>query len=107
MTGDHDAIVIGAGPNGLVAANRLADAGWSVVLLEAQPRVGGAVASDRAVHPAFVHDTFSSFYPLAAASATIQSFDLERHGLGGSTHRRCSDTRCPTAAGLCCTATGT
>ena len=68
----YDAVVIGAGPNGLVAANRLADAGWSVVLLEAQPRVGGAVASDREVHPAFVHDTFSSFYPLAAASPTIR-----------------------------------
>jgi phytoene dehydrogenase-like protein len=82
VTGElHDAVVIGAGPNGLVAANRLADAGWSVALLEAQPRVGGAVASDREVHPAFVHDTFSSFYPLAAASPTLASFGLERHGL--------------------------
>ena len=79
--GEHDAVVVGAGPNGLVAANRLADAGWSVLLVEAQPRVGGAVASDREVHPGFVHDTFSSFYPLAAASATLRSFDLERHGL--------------------------
>ena len=78
---DYDAVVIGAGPNGLVAANRLADAGWSVLVLEAQPRVGGAVASDREVHPAFVHDTFSSFYPLAAASPTLASFGLERHGL--------------------------
>jgi phytoene dehydrogenase-like protein len=77
----YDAVVVGAGPNGLVAANRLADAGWSVVVLEAQPSVGGAVRSDRDVHPAFVHDTFSSFYPLAAASPTLTSFGLERHGL--------------------------
>ncbi len=77
----YDAVVVGAGPNGLVAANRLADAGWSVLLVEAQPGVGGAVHSDREVHPAFVHDTFSSFYPLAAASPTLTSFDLERHGL--------------------------
>jgi phytoene dehydrogenase-like protein len=76
-----DAIVVGAGPNGLVAANRLADAGWSVLVLEAQPTVGGAVRSDRDVDPAFVHDTFSSFYPLAAASSAIRSFDLEQHGL--------------------------
>ena len=33
-----DAVVIGAGPNGLVAANALADAGWDVVVLEAQRR---------------------------------------------------------------------
>ena len=45
-----DAVVVGAGPNGLVAANALADAGWSVILVEAQPRIGGAVKSDRAVH---------------------------------------------------------
>jgi phytoene dehydrogenase-like protein len=77
----YDAVVVGAGPNGLVAANRLADAGWSVVVLEEQQTVGGAVRSDRELHPDFLHDTFSAFYPLAAASATIRSFRLEDHGL--------------------------
>ncbi len=77
----YDAVVVGAGPNGLVAANRLVDAGWSVLVLEAQPTVGGAVRSDRDVHPDFVHDTFSAFYPLAAVSPTIRSFGLEEHGL--------------------------
>lgn len=76
-----DAVVIGGGPNGLVAANLLADAGWSVLLLESQQTVGGAVRSDSAVHPGFVHDTYSSFYPLAVASPTLRSFDLDRHGL--------------------------
>jgi phytoene dehydrogenase-like protein len=77
----HDAVVIGAGPNGLVAANRLADAGWSVLVLEQQSDLGGAVRSDRQVHPDFVHDTFSAFYPLAAASRGLRSFQLEEHGL--------------------------
>ena len=77
----HDAIVIGSGPNGLAAANRLADAGWSVLVLEQQSKPGGAVRSARDVHPDFVHDTFSSFYPLAAASRGIQSLHLEDHGL--------------------------
>lgn len=82
MTGPtYDAVVVGAGPNGLVAANHLVDAGWSVLVLEAQPDVGGAVRSAQDVHPGFVHDTFSAFYPLAAASATIRSFHLEDHGL--------------------------
>ena len=76
-----DAVVVGGGPNGLVAANLLADAGWDVVLLEAQDSVGGAVRSDEVVHEGFVHDTFSSFYPLAAVSPTIRSLGLERHGL--------------------------
>jgi len=76
-----DAVIVGAGPNGLVAANHLVDAGWSVLVLEAQDEVGGAVRSDRDLHPDFVHDTFSSFYPLAAASPTIRSFGLEAHGL--------------------------
>ena len=77
----YDAVVIGAGHNGLVSSNHLIDEGWSVLVLEAQPDVGGAVRSAQDVHPGFVHDTFSAFYPLAAASATIQSLELERHGL--------------------------
>ena len=76
-----DAIVIGSGPNGLVAANLLADAGWSVEVLEAQARPGGAVKSSELVEPGFVNDEFSAFYPLAAASPTIRSFELERWGL--------------------------
>lgn len=76
-----DAVVVGAGPNGLVAANHLVDAGWSVLVLEEQDTIGGAVRSDTDVHPGFVHDTFSSFYPLAAASPALRGFGLEAHGL--------------------------
>jgi phytoene dehydrogenase-like protein len=76
-----DAIVIGAGPNGLVAANLLADAGWSVEVLEAQPRPGGAVKSSELVEPGFVNDEYSAFYPLAAASPVVRRLQLERWGL--------------------------
>lgn len=76
-----DAVVVGAGPNGLVAANALADAGWDVVLVEAQDEVGGAVRSAESVAPGFVTDLFSAFYPLAAASPVIRDLHLEQHGL--------------------------
>ncbi|MFF3619391.1 phytoene desaturase family protein [Streptomyces sp. NPDC002467] len=76
-----DAVVIGAGPNGLVAANLLADAGWSVEVLEAQEEPGGAVRSDRGVHPDYVSDLFSAFYPLAAASPVLARLDLATEGL--------------------------
>jgi phytoene dehydrogenase-like protein len=76
-----DAVVIGAGPNGLVAANLLADAGWQVLVLEAQPEPGGAVRSAELTHPGFVHDVFSAFYPLGISSPVMQALDLPAHGL--------------------------
>src|SRR3712207_294344 len=76
-----DAVVIGAGPNGLVAANLLADAGWDVLVLEEQPEPGGAVRHAELIRPGFVNDRFSAFYPLSAASPTIRDLELDRHGL--------------------------
>ena len=76
-----DAIVIGAGHNGLVAANRLADAGWDVIVVEAAEWAGGAVHSDDALHPGFVTDQFSAFYPLGAASPVLAALDLADWGL--------------------------
>ena len=76
-----DAVVIGAGPNGLVAANLLADRGWSVTVVEAAPEPGGAVRSAELIEPGFVNDVFSAFYPFALASPAIQNLKLEEHGL--------------------------
>ena len=76
-----DAVVIGAGPNGLVAANKLADRGWSVTVLEGAPEPGGAVRSAELLEPGFVNDMFSAFYPFAFASPAITSLGLEDYGL--------------------------
>jgi phytoene dehydrogenase-like protein len=76
-----DAVVIGSGPNGLVAANHLADAGWSVVVLEAAVEPGGAVRTGELTVPGFRHDLFSAFYPLAKASPALRDLRLEEHGL--------------------------
>jgi phytoene dehydrogenase-like protein len=76
-----DAVVIGAGPNGLIAANHLADRGWKVVVCEEQPEPGGAVRSGEVTEPGFVHDLYSAFYPLTLASRHIAPLQLERYGV--------------------------
>jgi phytoene dehydrogenase-like protein len=72
-----DAVVVGAGHNGLVAANLLIDAGWNVVVLEASGRPGGAIKSDGSLYPGFVTDWYSAFYPLAAASPGLCCVDRQ------------------------------
>ena len=76
-----DAIVIGAGHNGLVAANLLADAGWDVLVLEATANPGGAVRSAEVTAPGYLSDLYSSFYPLGYASPVLRGLGLDRHGL--------------------------
>ena len=76
-----DAVVIGAGPNGLVAANLLADEGWDVLVLEAESEPGGAVRTAELTLPGYRHDRFSAFYPLGVASPVLRALDLDSHGL--------------------------
>jgi len=76
-----DAVVIGAGPNGLAAAIRLAEAGRSVLVLEAADAPGGAVRTQELTLPGFKHDTFSSVYPASAASPVFARMPLAEHGL--------------------------
>ncbi|MCW2521903.1 MAG: FAD-dependent oxidoreductase [Frankiales bacterium] len=79
--GTPDAVVIGAGHNGLVAANLLVDAGWDVVLCEATPYLGGAVRTGEVTAPGYRSDLFSAFYPLAVASPVLRSLGLADFGL--------------------------
>jgi len=81
MTQTVDAVIVGAGHNGLVAANLLADAGWDVAVLEADDAPGGAVRSAELTVPGFVNDVCSAFYPLAVAASPLSALGLEQHGL--------------------------
>lgn len=83
MSDSHDAIVIGSGHNGLVAAAYLARAGWRVAVLERSATAGGCVATEELTEPGFRHDTLSSWHPLFHLSAAYAELggELAAHGL--------------------------
>jgi phytoene dehydrogenase-like protein len=82
MSGErYDAIVVGAGPNGLGAAVELARNGHSVLVLEGADTIGGGTRSKELTLPGFVHDVCSAIHPMAVASPFFQSLPLAEHGL--------------------------
>ena len=77
----YDAVVIGAGPNGLAAAVRLAAAGRSVVVLEAADTIGGGTRSAELTLPGFVHDVCAAVHALGVDAAPLSLDQLGPHGL--------------------------
>src|SRR5690606_38932345 len=78
---EYDAVVVGAGPNGLAAAITLQREGLSVLLLEAAQTVGGGTRTAELTVPGFYHDVCSAIHPLAAASPFLTTLPLAEHGL--------------------------
>ncbi|MGQ5229616.1 phytoene desaturase family protein [Streptomyces sp. MN3] len=76
-----DAVVVGAGPNGLTAAVELARRGFSVALFEAKGTVGGGARTEELTLPGFRHDPCSAAHPLAVSSPAFRGLSLERYGL--------------------------
>jgi phytoene dehydrogenase-like protein len=78
-----DAVVVGAGINGMAAAAKLAQAGWSVALVDQHERIGGFVAGEEHTVPGYRHDTYSSWHPLFVTGPVYAELgaDLHRHGL--------------------------
>jgi phytoene dehydrogenase-like protein len=81
MRSSYDAVVVGSGPNGLAAAITLAQAGRSVLVVEAQRQAGGGAQSGELTLPGYTHDLFSAVHPLALDSPFFQSLSLEKQGL--------------------------
>jgi phytoene dehydrogenase-like protein len=77
----YDAVIIGAGPNGLAAAITLARAGLAVIVFEAHDTPGGGARTQELTLPGFLHDVCSAIYPLAVASPFFRSLPLEQYGL--------------------------
>jgi phytoene dehydrogenase-like protein len=78
---DYDAVIVGAGPNGLSAAIALARAGRRVLVVEGRDRIGGGCRTDELTLPGFRHDVCSTVFALGSASPFLSSLRLERYGL--------------------------
>ena len=81
MNGRADAVVVGAGPNGLAAALRLAAAGLRVQVVEAGDKPGGGMRTEELIRPGFHHDVCSTVQPMAVAAAFFREFDPESRGV--------------------------
>jgi phytoene dehydrogenase-like protein len=78
---DFDAVIVGAGPNGLAAAIALQQQGLAVLLLEGKEEIGGGLRSAELTLPGFVHDICSAIHPMALASPFLQTLPLHQYGL--------------------------
>lgn len=78
---DYDAVIVGSGPNGLAAAIELARAGWSVVVYEGNPTIGGGARTMEFTLPGFRHDICSAIHPLGVGSPFFRSLPLQQFGL--------------------------
>ena len=80
---NYDAVIIGAGPNGLSAAVELARNGLSVCVMEAEETIGGGTRSAELTLPGFVHDVCSAVHPMASLSPFFKGLPLKDFGLDG------------------------
>jgi phytoene dehydrogenase-like protein len=78
---EHDAVVIGSGPNGLTAACVLARAGLSVHVIEAHSRIGGGCRTAELTLPGFKHDVCAAIHPMGLLSPVFRDLNLEKYGL--------------------------
>jgi phytoene dehydrogenase-like protein len=81
VNGKPDAVVVGAGPNGLAAALRLSAAGLRVQVVEGADRPGGGTRTEELIRSGYHHDVCSTVQPMAAAAPFFREFDLASRGV--------------------------
>jgi phytoene dehydrogenase-like protein len=110
-TPEYDAVVVGAGPNGLAAARTLARAGRSVLVVEAGDTPGGGTRTKELTLPGFHHDVCSAIHPIGVTSPALVDLDIEwihpdlsmahpfDDGTAAELHRAIADTVAANAEG--------
>src|SRR5688572_10344871 len=81
MKSSHDVVIVGAGPNGLVAATILAAHGLQTLVVEAASQPGGGTRSEEVTLPGYLHDMCSAVHPMGFLSPIFRQLNLTGHGL--------------------------
>ena len=78
---EWDVVIIGAGPNGLIAAAYLAKAGLKVALVERRYEIGGGLATEEILYPGYYSSMHAIYHMMVEYMPVLKDFNLERHGL--------------------------
>ena len=78
---EWDAVVIGAGPNGLIAAAYLAKAGLKVALVERRYEIGGGLVTEELLFPGYYSNLHAIYHMMVDYMPVMTDFNLDRHAL--------------------------
>ena len=77
----YDAVIIGAGHNGLALGTYLARSGWDVAIFEKRAEEGGGLCTEELTRPGFLHNVHCNYHTLVGVSPVYRDLELEKHGL--------------------------
>lgn len=76
-----DAVIIGAGHNGMALGTYLARAGWEVAIFEKRGEEGGGLCTEELTRPGFLHNVHANYHTLVGVCPVYEHLELEKHGL--------------------------
>ncbi len=81
MKDNYDAIIIGAGHNGLTLGSYLARSGLDVVVLESRHEEGGGLCTEEVTRPGFLHNMHANYHTFVDMAPPVADLDLRGHGV--------------------------